>query len=401
MPSPGGRALPLIIYVLGVGIFTLITSEYMVSGLLPALSAQFGVSVAAIGYLVTAYAGSMAIGGPLLSVVLLRMSRKNALLLLIGIFVVGQLLAAFSTSYPMMVGARIVTGVAAAAFFGVALTACAELVEGAQFARASSIVLGGLMVGTVLGLPAATLVGEVFSWRVSFAAVAAVALLAGIAVLRFMPASDPPGSTGIRHELAAFRNGRLWAVYATSLLLIGATFAAFTYFVPILTEVTGFAEGVVPVLLLVYGLAAIGGNIVVGRLADRHTIPVLLVGLSVTVAALLVFVLFTDVPALAVVAIIAIGLAGVSMNPALVTRGARVGNNSMMVNSVHTACIMLGVMVGSWVGGVGIGTSMGLRGPLWIGVGLAILALVTLIPDTMALLRSRADSLSSSALDAA
>ncbi|HET6505067.1 MAG TPA: MFS transporter [Amycolatopsis sp.] len=400
MPSSGSRALPFVVYVLGVGIFALTTSEYMVSGLMPALSGQFGVSFAAIGYLVTAYAGAMAIGGPLLTVALLRLSRKNALVLLVAAFVAGQILGAAANSYPMLLLARVITGIAAAAFFGVALTSCAELVEGALFGRASSIVLGGLMVGTVLGLPAATFIGEAVSWRVSFLAVAAVALLAGLAVLRFMPAAPPPGIVGVRAELAAFRNGKLWAVYATSLLLIGATFAAFTYFVPILTQVSGFPDGVVPVLLLAYGLAAIGGNILVGRLADRYTIPVLLGGLAVTTAALLLFALFAGVPAVAAIAVAAIGLAGVSMNPALVTRGARVGNNSMLVNSVHTACIMLGVVIGSWVGGLGISMGMGLRGPLWIGIVLALLAVLTLIPDTVALRRA-GRSTPDPALDAA
>lgn len=389
MPSINSKSLPFVVYVLGVGIFALTTSEYMVSGLMPALSDEFDVSVAAVGYLVTVYAGAMAVGGPVLTVALLRMSRKNALLLLVGVFVVGQLLAAASTSYPMMLGARLITGIAAAAFFGVALTSCAELVEGAQFGRASSIVLGGLMVGTVLGLPAATLVGDVFGWRASFASVAVVAALAGLAVLRFMRAAPSPGTAGIRAELAAFRNGKLWAVYATSLLLIGATFAAFTYFVPLLTQVAGFGEGVVPLLLLFYGFATIVGNVMVGRLADRYTIPVLLGGLVVTSVTLLLYALFAEVSAVAVVAILAIGLAGVSMNPALVTRGARVGNNSMLVNSVHTACIMLGVMIGSWVGGLGIDAA-GLRGPLWVGLVLAVLALLTLIPDTLALRRASA-----------
>lgn len=230
--------MPLIVYVLGAAIFALTTSEYMVAGLMPALAAEFGVSFAAIGYLVTFYAGAMAVGGPLLTTALLRVPRKNALLGLIALFVVGQVIGALAPGYAVMVAARLVTAVAAAAFFGVALTACAELVEGNQFGRASSLVLGGLMVGTVLGLPVATWLGEWYGWRASFFAVALVAVLVGLLVLQLMPAI--PGSAGsgsLREELKVFRNAHLWWVYATSLLLIGATFAGFTYFVPILTEI--------------------------------------------------------------------------------------------------------------------------------------------------------------------
>lgn len=214
--------MPLIVYVLGAAIFALTTSEYMVAGLMPALAAEFGVSFAAIGYLVTFYAGAMAVGGPLLTTALLRVPRKNALLGLIALFVVGQVIGALAPGYAVMVAARLVTAVAAAAFFGVALTACAELVEGNQFGRASSLVLGGLMVGTVLGLPVATWLGEWYGWRASFFAVALVAVLVGLLVLQLMPAipgsagsgfaargtegvQERPSMVGLRHQPAADR----------------------------------------------------------------------------------------------------------------------------------------------------------------------------------------------------
>ncbi|ALX94529.1 MULTISPECIES: MFS transporter [Serratia] len=374
--------MSFIVYLLGAGIFALTTSEYMVSGLMPELSAEFNVSFPAIGYLVTIYAGTMAIGGPLLTVGLLKVSRKNALLGLIALFIVGQVIGSMAQGYNIMVVARVITGIAAAAFFGVALTTCAELVDQKLFARAASVVLGGLMVGTVFGLPGATLLGEWFGWRVSFMAVAVIALLVGLLVIKVMPAMPAPsGTSSLRSELAAFKSGKLWGIYATSLLLIGATFAGFTYFVPILTDISGFSPATVPLLLVIYGLATLVGNTIVGRLADAHTIAVIVVGLVATIAAMVIFAMFGQIKAVAVAALVVIGLTGVSMNPALVTRGARVGRNNMLVNSVHTACIMLGVMVGSWIGGVGISAGLGLPGALWIGAGLAILALATLAPE--------------------
>ena len=187
--------MSFIVYLLGAGIFALTTSEYMVSGLMPELSAEFNVSFPAIGYLVTIYAGTMAIGGPLLTVGLLKVSRKNALLGLIALFIVGQVIGSMAQGYNIMVVARVITGIAAAAFFGVALTTCAELVDQKLFARAASVVLGGLMVGTVFGLPGATLLGEWFGWRVSFMAVAVIALLVGLLVIKVMPAMPAPSGT--------------------------------------------------------------------------------------------------------------------------------------------------------------------------------------------------------------
>lgn len=212
-------------------------------------------------------------------------------------------------------------------------------------------------------------------------------MLVGLLVIKLMPPLPvPPNVSSLRSELAVFKNSKLWEVYATSLLLIGATFAGFTYFVPILTEVSGFSAVTVPALLVVYGLATLVGNNIVGRLADRHTISVIAYGLVAAIAAMVIFALFGQIKAVAIVALVVIGLTGVSMNPALITRGARVGHNNMLANSVHTACIMLGVMTGSWIGGWGTATGLGLQGALWVGAGLGVLALFSLLPE----LRTRA-----------
>jgi predicted MFS family arabinose efflux permease len=238
------------------------------------------------------------------------------------------------------------------------------------------------MMGTVLGLPAATFLGEWLNWRASFLAVAVIALFVGFLILKLMPTMpETTNAHSLRSELAHFRNRHLWYIYATSLLLIGSTFAACTYFAPILITISGFTPSSIPLLLIVYGLSTLVGNNLVGRLADRHTIAVIVVGLLILVFAMVIFAIFGQSRFIATISLIAIGLTGVSMNPALVTREARAGKNSMLVNSVHTACIMLGVMIGSWIGGVSVEAGLGLHGPLWIGAGLAVLALLTLLPE--------------------
>ncbi|MFB9906891.1 MFS transporter [Allokutzneria oryzae] len=371
--------MPLAVYVLGLGIFSMTTSEFMVSGLMPSLSAEFGVSVSAVGYLISAYAIAMVVGGPVLTVGLLRMPRKNALLLLIAVFLVGQSLGAVATGYGVMLVARVITGVASSAFFGVALAVAVDLVGPAQRGRASSIVLGGLMVGTVLGLPAATLVDQVYGWRASFWAVAAVTLLAGLVVLRVVAPGAPPESVSLRAELAALRNGRLWAAYTTSGLLIGAVFAAFSYFSPIFTEVSGFSPAAVPVLLMAYGAATVVGNAVVGRFADRYAMPILTFGMALLALTLTAFALFASSQVITVAVVIVLGLSGVAMNPAMATRVMREANDRPLVNTVHTAVICFGLATGSWVGGLGISTGFGLTSPLWVGAVLAALGLGSLL----------------------
>jgi predicted MFS family arabinose efflux permease len=169
---------------------------------------------------------------------------------------------------------------------------------------------------------------------------------------------------------------------ATSTLIIGATFAAFSYFTPILTEVTGFSRDIVPLLLLGYGGATVIGNIVVGRLAMSHTVTVIVAGLALNTVFLGVFALFADLPVPALLAMAGIGLVGITLNPAMITRVQRAGNPRALVNTVHSSFITMGVVVGSWAGGMGI-DAFGLRAPLWVGVGLALLALLAMVPAAL------------------
>ncbi|MBB6670432.1 MFS transporter [Cohnella nanjingensis] len=372
--------MPFAIYVLGLMIFSQTTSEFMVAGMLPSLSAEFGVSIAAIGYLISAYAAGMIVGGPLLTVGLLKLPRKQAFLSLALLFLLGQSLGALAESYGVMMAARIITGISSSACFGVSLAICFSLVRPESRGRAASVVLGGLMVATAIGLPAAMLFDQRFGWRASFWAVVVLVLLSGLLALRAIPATPRPAAIRIRDELAAFRNRHLWAAYATSMLIIGATFAAFSYFTPILTELAGFAPSTIPLLLGIYGAATVLGNIATGRLADRHMMPILSVGLLALTAALTLFGLFGHQPVLAMLAVVVIGIVGVPMNPAMSTRITRVSGTGTLVTTVHGSVISLGVVVGSSVGGLAIDAGYGLASPLWVGAILAVLGLVSLFP---------------------
>jgi predicted MFS family arabinose efflux permease len=280
-----------------------------------------------------------------------------------------------------MTTARIITGVASQAFFGVAVSLCVQLTRPEVRGRAIAVVMNGLMLGTLLGLPLSTLVGERFGWRAAFWVISALALVAAAVTRAGVPPLERAGSGGsLREELGVFRNPKLWLVLSTSTLIIGATFSAFSYFNPILTEVTGFSTGTVPALLIAYGATTVIGNTVVGRLADRRTVPVLAVGLLLNALFLTGFALLADMPAPAVLCMLGIGLVGVTMNPAMVTRVQRTGNAGPLVNTVHSSFITLGVILGSSLGAVAIDT-WGLRATLWLGAGMAVLGLTTLLPE--------------------
>ncbi|MFC4333496.1 MFS transporter [Streptomyces andamanensis] len=369
------------VYVLALGIFAMVTGEFVVAGLMPQMARGLDVTVPQIGYLITAFAVAMAAGGPFLTVALMRVPPRTALLTLFAVFLAGNVLAATARDYAMMLAARIVTGVASQAFFGLGLSLCARLTRPEVRGRAVAVALNGLMLGTLLGLPLSTLVGERFGWRAAFWAVTLITVAAAAATLAGVPRlARAEDSGGLRAELGVFRRRRLWLVLSTSTLVIGATFSAFSYLNPILTEVTGFSPGAVPVLLIAYGAATVAGNHVVGRLGDRHAVPVLALGLLLNTVFLSGFALLAGLPVPAVVCMLGVGLVGVTMNPAMVTRVQRAGNAGPLVNTVHSSFITLGVILGSSLGAVAI-DARGLRAPLWLGAVMAVAGLATLLPE--------------------
>lgn len=373
--------MPRAVYILALGIFAMVTSEFVVAGLMPQMAAGLGATIPQIGYLITAFAAAMAFGGPLLSVVLLRIRPRTALLSLFAIFLVGNLLAATAVGYGVMVLARVITGVASQAFFGIALSLCAQLTRPEVRGRAIAVVMNGLMLGTLLGMPLSTLVGERFGWRAAFWTISVLAVVAALCTVAGVPKLDAAkGEENFRQELGVFRKPKLWLVLLTSTLIIGATFSAFSYFNPILTEVSGFQTGTVPLLLVAYGAATVVGNTVVGRLADGKPVPVLLTGLVLNASFLTGFALLAHLSVAAVVFMLGIGLVGVTMNPAMITRVHRAANARPLVNTVHSSFITFGVMIGSWGGGVAI-DHFGLRAPLWLGAALAVAGVLTLVPE--------------------
>lgn len=374
--------MPRAVYLLALGIFAMVTSEFVVAGLMPQMADGLDATIPEIGYLITAFAAAMAFGGPILTIALLKMRQKSALLVLFGIFLAGNVLAALAPDYRTMLVARVITGIASQAFFGVSISMCAQLTSPEVRGRAIAVALNGLMLGTLLGLPLSTVIGEHLGWRAAFWAITGLTVVAALATLAGVPRTERAADGGgdLRQELGAFRNPRLWLTLTTSTFIIGATFSAFSYLNPILTEVTGFSTGTVPLLLIAYGAATVIGNTIVGRLADQHTVPVLLTGLLLNLAFLAGFALFAQLSVAAVVLMMGIGLVGVTMNPALVTRVQRTGNARPLVNTVHSSFITLGIIIATSVGGPAIDT-FGLRAPLWIGAALAALGLVTLLPD--------------------
>ncbi|MDO8071620.1 MFS transporter [Janthinobacterium sp. SUN176] len=374
--------MPLVVYILGLTIFSLTTSEFMVAGMMPSLALAMDEPVTRIGYLISLYAMGMVIGGPLSTIILLklRVPNKKGLLWLLCLYVLAQSVAASATSYDILAIARVVTGVAAATCFGLSLAICADIVAPNARGRAAAVVIGGLMLASVVGVPVATLIDQHLGWRASFWLVVVLALLCLALITVLVPRAKPSEVVSLGNELGEFRNRHLWAAYASSGLIIGAIFAAFSYFAAILTEITGFPASAIPWLLGVYGVANVVGNAVVGRYADRYTTVIMVWGMVILGISLALFAVFAHDKSISVALLVVTGLVGMSMNPAIIARVMKTAHPGPLVNTVHTSVINIGLGAGSWLGGLGIAAGYGLRSPLWVGVALAVLGLLSLLP---------------------
>ncbi|MGW1602037.1 MFS transporter [Streptomyces eurythermus] len=370
--------MPVAVFVLGLAIFCLNTTEVMVAGLLPSLSDGLDVSITAAGNLVTVFALGMVFGGPLLTLVLMRAPRKTALVLMMVLFLVGQTIGALATAYWAMVIARVVTALATAAFFGLAASACAGLVPPDRTGRALAIVFGGFMVANVFGLPLATFIEQLMGWRAAFWAVDILVALCLVLVLCTIERTPAPEGLDVRSELSVFRSGRLWGAFATNALLIGGVFATFAYLSPVLTKVAGFSEGIVPMLFVLYGVGTVSGNIVLGRLADAHTMRILWLGGAVLAVLLGGYALAAGDQALSLATLFLLGFTGLPLNPAMASRVMSLSNSGALINTMNTAAVCAGITVGTWLAGVGI-DAFGYRAPMWVGAVLALGALATLL----------------------
>lgn len=379
--SSSPSRLPAAVYTLGFGVFALVTSEFQVAALMNIMTTDLHISLPMTGYLITVYALAMAIGGPLLALLLLKHPPRRSLLILLTLFIASQALGAVAGSYLPLVIARVLTGAVAGAYIGCAVSTGVKLVPEQQIPAAITVVLGGLMIGTVIGLPLASFIGNLAGWRVSFWSVVVITLLALWLTHKTLPSSLAPDDINLKEELRALKNPTLWRAYSTSLLIIGATFAGFSYFTPILSAQTGFSSGQVTGLLLVYGMATVLGNAVVGRLAGRYALPVIACGLLALAGFFALFASFIQLPSVAIACVVGVGLFGVTMNPAMVTRVMGAAGNRQLVNTLHTSMVTFGLMLGSLLGGLSIEYGFGLSAPLWIGAGMALCGLLTLLPD--------------------
>jgi DHA1 family inner membrane transport protein len=368
--------MPLALLALAIGAFGIGTTEFVIMGLLPEVAGDFGVSIPTAGLLVTGYALGVVFGAPLMTVLGTRVSRKRMLMLLMGLFVVGNLVSALAPAFGVMLAGRVVASLAHGAFFGIGSVVAADLVAPDRKAGAIAMMFTGLTVANVVGVPLGTLVGQSIGWRVTFGIVAALGVigLAGIAAL--VPDVSRPEGVRLRHELAAFRNVQVLLAMVT-VLGFGGVFAAITYIAPMMTHVAGFADGSVTWLLVLFGLGMVGGNLIGGKYADRALMPMLYVSLGALAVVLALFTLTAHHKVLAAVTIALVGALGFATVPPLQKRVLDQAQGApTLASAVNIGAFNLGNALAAWLGGAVIAAGLGYTAPNWVGAALAGSALV-------------------------
>ncbi|MEU0394019.1 MFS transporter [Streptomyces sp. NPDC006208] len=369
--------MPLALLALAVGAFGIGTTEFVIMGLLPQVAGDFGVSIPTAGLLVTGYALGVVLGAPLMTALGTRVTRKRMLMVLMGLFVIGNLLSAIAPTFGLMLTGRVVASLAHGAFFGIGSVVAADLVAPGKKAGAIAMMFTGLTVANVVGVPLGTFIGQSAGWRATFFIVAALGVLGLAGVAKLVPDMPKPEGVRLRHELAAFRNTQVLLAMAMTVLGFGGVFAAITYITPMMTEVAGFADSSVTWLLVLFGLGMVGGNLVGGRFADKHLMPLLYVTLSALSVVLGLFTVTAHHKFLAAVSIALIGALGFATVPPLQKRVLDHAHGApTLASAVNIGAFNLGNALSAWLGGIVIAAGLGLTAPNWVGAVLAAGALV-------------------------
>ncbi|MGW5063086.1 MFS transporter [Streptomyces sp. NPDC004096] len=360
--------MPLALLALAIGTFGLGTTEFVPMGLLPQVAADFHVTIPTAGLLVTGYALGVAFGAPLMTALGTKMPRKRMLMLMLGLFILGNLLSALAPSFGLMMVGRIVTSLAPGAFFGIGAVLAAELVAPEKKASAIAIFFTGLTVANVVGVPLGTYIGQAAGWRTTFVLVAGLGVIGLLSIAKLVPELPRPEGVHLRHELAAVRKPQVLIALAMTVLGFGGVFAAITYIAPMMTHVAGFSDSAVTWLLVLFGIGMVIGNLLGGRFADRALMPMLYATLGGLAVVLAVFTLTAHSEVLAAITVLLVGAFGFATVPPLNVRVIDKAHGApTLAAAVNAGAFNLGNALAAWLGGLVIAAGFGYTSPNWVG----------------------------------
>jgi len=370
--------MPIALFALAVGAFGIGLTEFVIAGILPEIATAFEVSIPKAGMVATSYALGVFVGAPLLTVLGARAPRKAMLIVLAGIFTVGNIVTAMAPTLEIAIVGRIITSFNHGAFFGIGSIIAASLVAPGRQASAIAFMFSGLTLANLVGVPVGTWLAQTYSWRLVFWVIAGIGLLMIASIALLVPHIKKGKAIALRAELRAFVDPQVLLVMGITVFGPAAFFTSITYIAPMMIEKAGFSAAGVAWLMVLFGLGLAVGNWIGGRFADRSLFGTLFVTLAAQGVVLLVFWVGVENPIVASISVFlmaAFGFATVSPIQKLVMERASHAGAPTMAASVNIGMFNLGNALGAWAGGATIAAGFGLASPNWAGAILSFIAL--------------------------
>ncbi len=376
------RRLPLPVYLLAFSLFAMGSAEFLVAGVLPAIADDLRITLPSAGAMISAFAVGVVIGGPLLAVVTLRRPRRITLVTTQVVFAASMTVGLLVDHYGLLLLTRFVCGLAYAGFWAAAGVTAIGLVTPERTARASGVVVSGLSLAMIAGGPASALLSHFTGWRGGFWVVVVLTAVGAIATLVAVPETRAEGGPGVRRELRTMAQPQLWLVYGATLLSTAAYMISYSYLAAFLTGVTGIPEVWVPPILTLFGVGALAGLSVGGRIADGRPFLALLAGaVGIAACSVLLTVLGEHVVAV-VLLVVLLGMAGFVLNPAIYGRVFTIAAGApTLAGATAVSAFQLGISAVPLLAGIALGGGAGLASVPWIGAGLAVATIPAVLVD--------------------
>jgi DHA1 family inner membrane transport protein len=372
--------LPFIVPLLAVGTFLMITTEYIVAGLLREIATDLRVSIAQVGLLITAFAIGMIVGSPALALATSRLPRRATLVLALVVFAAGHIIAALSSTFSVVLAARILTALAAGAFWAVASAVATTAAGPANSSRALGVMMSGVGLATVAGVPLGSFAGQILGWTGTFWVLAALAALAAGVIARFTPRDSHRDASTMRAQVRAVASRQMAILVMATVLATGGYMTTFSYLSPLVTSRTGLPTWAVPFVFVAFGAGAILGTNLAGRFADRRPLTTFITAAtgSLVIMALLVAVSTHAGPSF--VLIFLLGAAGMGIPPVGTGLAVRfAGHAPALAAAIAVAAFNGGTAIGTWIGATALQSPLHVLGPLVVGIAMAALGLLTLL----------------------
>lgn len=375
-PTRVSRGVALALLALACGGFAIGTTEFVTMGLLPQVAAGTGVDIPTAGHYVSAYALGVVVGAPLIAVLSARLPRKAILIGLMVGFAVFNIASGFATDYGQLMVTRFLSGLPHGAFFGIGSVVAAGLVAKERRTWAVAMMLIGLSVANVIGVPLTTLLGQQLGWQVPYWIVGVIGAVTVLAVAAWVPRQEGHGEGSMKGELRALGRLQVWLALLIGVVGFGGMFATYSFITPTMTELSGFSLSIVPVILGIYGLGMVAGTLTSGKVAYLGIMRGIIVLLAAIAVMLAAFGPAAHVPWLAIPFVFLLGYLPSILVPLLQTRLMDVANDGQsLAAALNHSTLNTANALGAWLGSLVLAAGLGYEWPSRVGAILAVLGL--------------------------